>query len=522
MISLQENKETNKESVILLIIDGFGISNKTDLSENIYKVPSIDINLSDKVNNNLKDKVNDNFNAIRSANTFSLNYLSSKYPSFLLEASSTYVGLLKDQIGNSEVGHLTIGAGRIVQQPITRINEDSLRNKLNNSLFNKLDQFNKIHIIGMFSDTGVHSHINHIKYLLNIFKEKSIEVNIHAISDGIDTITTFSEFLNELNDEEIKKIKSLSGRIYAMSRTDYNLTQKYFNCITNEELINNESINIIDYINNYIKEDDEYIKPICFNKDGYIKKDDLVIFSNFRSDRMKQIYKLFIEYNCKTITMTDFGIPSINNIILFNNTIIKNTLGEILTKNNIKQVRIAEKDKKAHVTYFMNGLRFNKFNNEYHYFFEEKEGLNRKVEMSIFKILDKIILLMSKQEKQLIICNLANADIFGHTGSFEKTRDSIDLIDIFIGMIYQSIKKYNYKLLITSDHGNAEEMMINNKINKKHTNNPVPFIIINTKAIQKDGILKKGFSLQDIAPTILNILNIEKPNEMTGESLLFK
>ncbi|KAF7685943.1 2,3-bisphosphoglycerate-independent phosphoglycerate mutase, partial [Cucumispora dikerogammari] len=587
-------------------------------------------NISKNQDNETSDYTNDekSTNAVRSANTFWINYLATNYPSFLLRASSTSVGLLPNQIGNSEVGHLTIGAGRVVEQPITRICYDALEKKLaalayknnfrfftNNSPIN-LNQVNReslkisyssnksmcvqnnVHMIAMFSDTGVHSHIDHVKDLMNILEKKDATVNVHAISDGIDTLKRFSEFIEMWDQQDIKKIKSLAGRMYAMDRSgNQELTMKYFNCITNNSFdINNSTIPTISvntshsvksnsvshirsqrgyigdskntvysspvtrnktvYVTEFLKTNeyktaqDEYIKPTLFDTNSYIKDKEIVIFVNFRADRMKQIYTLFTQTNCKTMTMTDYGVPSQNNLILFENTIVKNSLGEVLDRYEIQQLRLAENEKKFHVTYFLNGLRDQKFNTETHLFFDsasclsetskknntsdendtiEKRNTGRKVEMSIFKLFDHLIHAMASDEKnpnkKIIVCNFANCDVFGHIGSFKKTKQSIDLIDACIGMIYQNIKKYKYKFLITADHGNAEEMVVNGKINKKHTDNLVPFIIVDTEAkkatIESDK-LQQGGSLVNVAPTILDILNIPKPKEMTGVSLLKK
>jgi len=475
------------------------------------------------------------YNAVTRSNTPFLDNLRKKYPHTLLKTDSNAVGLPKNTMGGSEVGHFTMGAGRIVYQSLEEINQS-----IKEGEFYKLKKLKKaaeicrknnsaLHLLGMISDQGVHSHINHLFALLEFAKkEKLKKVYIHAITDGRDVEERSAEkFIKQIN-KKIKEIglgeiATIIGRYYAMDRdTNYERTKKAYELYTKGKGKKEESA--IQAIKNEYKrgtKTDYYIEPIILNKNGLIKTEDSVIFFNYRSDRAKQITEEFTKQT--TTYFVCFGPYSKTAPILFKPKKIKNNLGEFLSKKGKTQVRIAETEKYAHVTFFFNSQEKTAYKGETRIMIPSPKVASyaEKPEMSAEKITSTLSKEINKKNYDLIVLNYANCDLVGHSGDFEATKKAIETVDKCISELVPKALTKGYSIIITADHGNAEFMKYENGDNcPSHTLNPVICIIITKEKIKISKSKNNG--LKDIAPTILDLLKIKKPKEMTGTSLIIK
>lgn len=471
--------------------------------------------------------------AIQDSNCKNMRKLSKKYLSYLIHASGQYVGLHEGTMGNSEVGHLTIGSGRIVKQNILLIDEGfedkTIIEKFHNLLILKKS---KIHLIGLVSDGGIHSHIRHLIKLIKLFHTKFDEIYIHCISDGRDTAPfVFLNFYNELLESchDIKNffIASVGGRYYAMDRdNNVNRINQYFMTLTSDTITSD----IKKYFEKQYKDNknDETIEPALLKKEGKICKEDPILFFNFRADRMRQISKKFLSEEYKIFTLTEYEKNLTENVI-YETKQVKNTIADLLEMNGIEQVHIAETEKYAHVTYFFNGNVEKLHKNETRKIIPSKKASSFATipEMSSKEITEEVILNL-KKGKKFIVSNFGAPDMVGHTGDYKSAIKAVECVDEQIGLIYESCKKYNYVLFITADHGNVEVMFdeIKKGINKKHTNNKVPLIITLPKNVnclsdfENDwGYEDSEFSLTDIAPTILSLFQIDSPKEFTGTKI---
>lgn len=461
-------------------------------------------------------------NAFKNANTPNFDFLWENYPHTVLNASEEYVGLPKGQMGNSEVGHTNIGAGRIVYQSLELINKSFKNHEIDNNeklleIISYVKKNNKkLHIMGLTSDGGIHSHIDHLNGIISIAQKHGLEdkIFIHAITDGRDTLYNSSySYIEKLKSQNIA---SISGRYYAMDRDKrYERTNLYFDTITGNNITN---MSIKDYINNSYtnNETDEFIKPALFIKDGKIEKDDALIWINFRPDRAIQIVNKIISYGTKVLTMM-----KINNEIsapyLFSHEKIKNALGEYLSNLGYTQARIAETEKYAHVTYFFDGGETLNLKGCDQILIPSPKvaTYDLKPEMSAYEITDTLLAKIDNYD--FIILNFANGDMVGHTGNYEKTIEAVEHVDICLGKIINKINEKNGLLIITADHGNCDYMFDKEgNIITSHSLSVVPFIVM-----KKDLTLTNG-NLSDIASTILELCNIDIPKEMTGKSLIKK
>lgn len=461
-------------------------------------------------------------NAFKNANTPNFDFLWENYPHAVLNASEEYVGLPKGQMGNSEVGHTNIGAGRIVYQSLELINKSFKNHEIDNNeklleIISYVKKNNKkLHIMGLTSDGGIHSHIDHLNGIISIAQKHGLEdkIFIHAITDGRDTLYNSSySYIEKLKSQNIA---SISGRYYAMDRDKrYERTNLYFDTITGNNITN---MSIKDYINNSYanNETDEFIKPALFIKDGKIEKDDALIWINFRPDRAIQIVNKIISYGTKVLTMM-----KINNEIsapyLFSHEKIKNTLGEYLSNLGYTQARIAETEKYAHVTYFFDGGETLNLKGCDQILIPSPKvaTYDLKPEMSAYEITDTLLAKIDNYD--FIILNFANGDMVGHTGNYEKTIEAVEHVDICLGKIINKINEKHGLLIITADHGNCDYMFDKEgNIITSHSLSVVPFIVM-----KKDLTLTNG-NLSDIASTILELCNIDIPKEMTGKSLIKK
>lgn len=502
-----------KKLVMLAILDGYGVAPKS------------------------------NGNAISMANTKVMNYLMENYPNTILGASGEDVGLPDGQMGNSEVGHMNIGAGRVVYQSLTRVNI-AVRNKeldkvpaIDKAINNAIKNDGKVHIMGLCSDGGVHSHINHILYLLESCVARGVkEVVVHCFLDGRDVppksaVLYLKQIQDKMDEIGHSKIGVVSGRYYAMDRDkNYDRVQLAY-----DALVYNEAPvkDLYEGINESYEQGvtDEFVVPYIVNGESSIEDNDSVIFANFRPDRAIEIslaltnptktniqnYKQFnnLNYVCMMLYSADvkgeiaFGIQELNNIY-----------GEVISNAGLKQLRIAETEKYAHVTFFFDGGVDRPY-----------EGADRilvnspkvatydlQPEMSAYEVCDKVLEAIKSEKYDTIILNFANCDMVGHTTVIDATVKAVEVVDECVGKIYEAVKAVDGTLLITADHGNADKMLDETgKPFSAHSTNPVPFIITDKKYQLRD-----GGNLGDITPTMLELLGVEQPKEMTGTSLIKK
>ena len=477
-------------------------------------------------------------NAFMNTNKKTFDYLWENYPHSLLEASGEYVGLPNKQMGNSEVGHTNIGAGRIVYQSLELINksikEKSIfQNKNILEVMNHVKENNSnLHLFGLLSDGGIHSHINHLFAILEMCKQQNIKnVYIHAFLDGRDTLPNIAvKFLDELN-EKIKELgigtlSTISGRYYSMDRdNNWDRIKLSYDAIVYGK--GNKNNNYKEAIKDYYSKNiyDEFIPPTII-EEKLIKDNDGLILFNYRPDRARELFTAltnndFNEFetkkfqNIKLVTM----MPVAKEVICqnaFKYEELKNTLGEYIRNLGLKQLRIAETEKYAHVTYFFDGgvEKDLKGSNRILIPSPNVKTYDLKPEMSAYLITDK---LMEELEKDydLVVLNYANGDMVGHTGNYEATKKAVKALDKCLKKLYKKAQEKNYTLLIIADHGNCDYMIDNNNnIVTSHSVSPVPCIVTDKNIKLKNG------RLCDVAPTLLNIMGIEIPSEMTGESLI--
>lgn len=478
-------------------------------------------------------------NAIKNANMNTFNNLWEKYPHSLLDASGEAVGLNSGQAGNSEVGHMTIGAGRVLKQNEILVNEFFENPDLENKNVNKLLSLKEkdVHIMGLCSDGNIHAGVDDFINMYNFLVNNGFtKIHFHLITDGrdtkIDDAPRFVDMIkNVINEKKIGDIVSICGRYYAMDRDEnWNRTKTYYDLVVKGKGLN--SINILSSIkSSYDKGfSDEFIKPIICSK-NVIKNGDVLIWMNYRADRSKQILSTFVNSDSFSIfdvlDMSDLTVFSflpidkkIKTLNLIEKPIIKNSLGLYLSELDFTQARIAESEKFAHVTYFFDGGVDGKIKNceKYHIPSPEVKTYDLKPEMSCVEVTRRIILSMNN-DYDFILANFANPDMVGHTGNMEATTKACMAIDMCLNKILEKACDNFYKVIILADHGNADIMLNpDGSICTTHTNSLVPFIICDDKVkLQERG------SLVNVAPTILDYMDIAIPKEMEEtESLLLE
>jgi 2,3-bisphosphoglycerate-independent phosphoglycerate mutase len=506
----------NNKKVILIIMDGWGLG----------KVKSSD--------------------AIQHANTPFVSSLYNKYPHTTLTTCGEAVGLPEGQMGNSEVGHLNLGAGRIVYQELQRINvavrdgSFAKNEHLLSSVRYAKNNNKPLHLLGLVSDGGVHSHINHIKAICDVCKKEGLSnVFIHAFTYGRDTdpksglgfITELQQHLNRT----VGKIASVSGRYYAMDRDKRWERIKFaYDALVKGE--GNKATDAIAAVEQFYASGitDEFIKPaVVLAEDqqpvATIKEGDVVICFNFRTDRCREItivltqtdmpeygmHKLKLDYT----TMTEYDKTFKNIHIIFENENLNHTLGEELAEHGKKQIRIAETEKYPHVTFFFSGGREIPFDGESRILVPSPKvaTYDLKPEMSAYEVTDKLIPEIENETADFICLNYANADMVGHTGIWEAAIKAVETVDHCVERVVTSALQHDYAIFLTADHGNADYLINEDgSPNTAHTMNPVPLFVIDT---EWRGTLKSG-KLADIAPSILTLMDLPIPKEMTGEILI--
>jgi 2,3-bisphosphoglycerate-independent phosphoglycerate mutase len=506
-----------KKPVMLMILDGFGLSDNVE------------------------------GNAVRASKKPNYDNLLKNYPYTAISASGLDVGLPEGQMGNSEVGHLNIGAGRIIYQELTRITKEIKEGNfyknpaLNLAIEKAIENQSSLHLMGLLSDGGVHSHIDHVKALITLCKEKGLKkVYVHGFLDGRDVPPTSAlQYINELEqhmlDEETGNFATISGRYYAMDRDNrWERVQLAYNAMVNGEgnVANTpqEAVELAYHDN----KNDEFVLPTVILKQqkpmAKIQNKDSIIFFNFRPDRAREITRalndrefsgfsreqLDLTYVC--MTQYDKTIENVH--VAYRTESYVNTLGEYISNKGLKQLRIAETEKYAHVTFFFNGgvEAPNKDEDRVLIPSPKVATYDLKPEMSAEEVTDKMINLLDEDKYDMIILNFANPDMVGHTGVVEAAIKAIETVDSCLGRVANKILEKDGTLFITADHGNAESMIdySTGKPMTAHTTNLVPFVYVAKDAKP----LRQGGILADIAPTMLQVMNLEKPVEMTGESLI--
>jgi 2,3-bisphosphoglycerate-independent phosphoglycerate mutase len=498
-------------------------------------------------------------NAIAQANTPTVDKLIRHYPQTLLQASGISVGLPWGEVGNSEVGHLTLGTGRVIYQSLPRITlsiQDG--NFFTNEAFlstaeNVKKNKSALHIMGLASNGGVHSSLEHLYALLEFSKNNGLEkVYLHLFTDGRDSppqsgIKVIRDIEERLKDYPAVRIVSLSGRYFAMDRNDnWNRTEKAYSLLT-EGIGKKEKSAQAALQKSYDRNiTDEFVEPIVIEDENgvihTIKEKDSVIFFNFREDRARQITKAFTlptfsKFKRKKylsdvdfVTMTKYE-ESLPVKVAFGPQEIKNCLGEVLSHNNIKQFRIAETEKYAHVTYFFNGGREEPFPGEDHVLIPSQSvsTYDKAPEMSASQITEKVLRELGEGKYGFTLINFANADMVGHTGKLKPAIAAVEAVDECLGKLVPEILKIGGHIFITADHGNAEEIINprTEEIDTEHSSFPVPFWYLNPanqKQKNESQIVSATSNVQgilsDVAPTILAVMNISVPPEMTGQNLM--
>ncbi len=513
----EQTKKRNlimKNKVLLAIMDGWGVSDKNE------------------------------HNAISESGSPNFNKIIEKYPNITIYADGEHVGLPDGQMGNSEVGHLNLGAGRVVYQELTRINKSIREGEFfkNENLLNAIEHAQKnnssLHLMGLVSDGGVHSAMGHLFALIDLAKTHNLsKVYVHAFLDGRDTppqsaITYLQEVEEKLSKENLPKIATVSGRYYAMDRDNrWDRVEKAYNCLILGEGEKAESaVKAVE--NSYADgKNDEFVLPTMIeNGNSRIQDDDALIFFNFRPDRAREITRAIalkdfsgferkkvlnnLFFVCFTQYDETFGLP-----VAFPPHHLTNILGEVLDKEGIAQLRTAETEKYAHVTFFFNGGVEEPFATETRVLVTSPKvaTYDLQPEMSAYQVRDIVLEALDSDKYGFILVNFANPDMVGHTGDEQAAIKAVKTVDECIGKIVKKVEENGYAMLLTADHGNAECMATDEgKPFTAHTNNKVPLVLINAgdKKMKSDG------ALSDVAPTVLELMGIEKPKEMTGSSLI--
>lgn len=478
-------------------------------------------------------------NAIAAAKKPHLDAIFNEYPHTLIQASGEAVGLPDGQMGNSEVGHMNIGAGRIVFQSLTRVNIAVRENTLismpaiHEAVEHAKKNHSALHVMGLMSDGGVHSHIDHIIYLMNEAKKQGVEkVYVHAFLDGRDVPPkSAKKYLTMLQAACIEgvKIGVVSGRYYAMDRDkNYDRTQLAYNALVYGDAPVKDLLDGID--ESYAEGiTDEFVKPYIVTEGSNIKENDSVIFANFRPDRAIQISTAITNPTATTMTRYEqfknicfvsmmLYSENVKGLVNFGIQKLDNMYGDVISQRGLKQLRIAETEKYAHVTFFFDGGVDKEIPGAKRILIHSPKvaTFDMKPEMSAYEVTDAVLEAIKSEEFDTIILNYANCDMVGHTANFEATVKAVETVDECVGKVYKAVKAVNGTLIITADHGNADMVIDENGLPfSAHTTNPVPFLIT-----RKDIILQDTGNLGDIAPTMLDLLGEEKPVEMTGRSMI--
>lgn len=509
----------SKRPTVLMILDGYGLNDKHEA------------------------------NAVYEAKTPVMDSLMAEYPFVKGNASGMAVGLPEGQMGNSEVGHLNMGAGRIVYQELTRITKeiqdgDFFKNSaLMDAVNNAKEKNSALHLFGLLSDGGVHSHNTHLYGLLELAKRNGLEkVYVHCFLDGRDTPPAsgkdyVAELVEKMDELGVGKVASVMGRYYAMDRDNrWDRVEKAYNAmVKGEGIAANDGVGAVAASYEDGKTD-EFVIPAVVMENGApvatIKDNDSVIFFNFRPDRAREITRAFCDDGFEGfarekrlaltyVCFTEYDVTIPNKEVAFHKVEIKNTFGEFLAAHNMTQARIAETEKYAHVTFFFNGGVEEPNPGEERILVKSPKvaTYDLQPEMSAYQVCDKLVEAITSEKYDVIIINFANPDMVGHTGVEKAAIKAIEVVDECVGKAVDALIKVNGQMIICADHGNAEQLVdyATGEPFTAHTTNPVPFILVN---YDKDYTLAEGGCLADLVPTMIEMMGMEKPAEMTGKSLL--
>ncbi|MBR5524934.1 MAG: 2,3-bisphosphoglycerate-independent phosphoglycerate mutase [Clostridia bacterium] len=482
-------------------------------------------------------------NAIEAANTPNLSKIFSENPTTYIGASGLDVGLPDGQMGNSEVGHTNIGAGRVVYQMLVKISKsitdgDFFENEaLQKAIANCKANNSALHLMGLLSDGGVHSHIEHLYGLLELAKRNGLDkVYVHALMDGRDVPPTsgvdfMAQLCNKMKEIGVGKVATVMGRYYAMDRDfAWDRVEKAYAAMVYGE--GNTAEDAVEAMKaSYAAEvTDEFVIPTVLDKDGTIKANDSVVFFNFRPDRARQITRTFVDadfdgferkngfFPLEYVCMTSYDATMPNVEVAFGPQELTMTMGEVISKNNMTQLRIAETQKYAHVTFFFNGGEERTFPGEDRILIQSPDvpTFDLKPEMSAYEVCDAVVEQINAGKYDVIILNYANCDMVGHTGIFDAAKAAVEAVDTCVGKTVAATLAMGGTAIITADHGNADKMYEpDGSPFTAHTTFPVPFCVVG-----KECALREGGRLADIVPTMLQILGLEQPAEMTGVSLI--
>ena len=482
-------------------------------------------------------------NAIEAASTPALDKIFSSNPGTVIGASGMDVGLPDGQMGNSEVGHTNMGAGRIVYQELTRITKsiadgDFFNNEaLNLAMDNALNNGTALHLFGLLSDGGVHSHNEHLYGILEMAKKKGLgEVFVHAFLDGRDVPPSsgkdfVAQCVEKMNEIGVGKIASVMGRYYAMDRDNrWERVEKAYAAMVYGE--GEQNACPVDAVQKSYENDvtDEFVLPTVIEGTKRISANDSVVFFNFRPDRAREITRTFVDdeftgferregrFPLTYVCMTQYDATMPNVSVAFKPQSLTNTLGEYLSKMGKTQLRIAETEKYAHVTFFFNGGVEKQYDGEDRILVASPKVATYDLQphMSAYEVTDKCVEAIKSGKYDVVILNFANCDMVGHTGVFDAAKAAVEAVDKGVGAVTKAVEEMGGISLITADHGNADRMYdVDGSPFTAHTTNPVPFIVVG-----KDCELREGGCLADIAPTMLEILGLPQPEEMTGKSLI--
>lgn len=511
----------SKKPTVLMILDGYGLNEKTE------------------------------GNAVKEAKTPVMDKLMQEYPFVKGYASGMAVGLPDGQMGNSEVGHLNMGAGRIIYQELTKITKeiqdgDFFKNPaLLDAVKNAKDKGTSLHMFGLLSDGGVHSHNTHLYALLELAKKEGLsKVYVHCFLDGRDTPpASGKDYVQQLSDKMqeigVGEIASVMGRYYAMDRDNrWDRVELAYNAMV-KGIGHTADSGVAAVQQSYDDgKNDEFVIPTVVVKNGApvatIQDDDSVIFFNFRPDRAREITRTFCSDDfdgfkrgsrIKTcyVCFTEYDETIPNKEVAFHKTAITNTFGEFLAANNLKQARIAETEKYAHVTFFFNGGVEEPNEGEERILVKSPKvpTYDMQPEMSAYEVCDNLVNAIKSEKYDVIIINFANPDMVGHTGVEEAAIKAVEAVDECVGKAVDAVKEVGGQMFICADHGNAEQLKdyVTGETFTAHTTNPVPFILVNADPGYG---LREGGCLADIAPTLIELMGMEQPKEMTGKSLLIR
>jgi 2,3-bisphosphoglycerate-independent phosphoglycerate mutase len=483
--------------------------------------------------------------AVRAADTPNVDRFREQGASTTLETHGRRVGLPEGQMGNSEVGHLNIGAGRVVKQETTRITDDIRDGDLgdNEALVSAFEYASehdgRVHFMGLVSDGGVHSAQSHLHALIDIAAERDAEAVTHAFTDGRDTAPTGGEgYLESLTAHAEKRgtghVATVTGRYYAMDRDqNWERTRKAYDAIVEREAEYTADTAVDAVTQSYERDTtDEFVEPTLIEGRPALSDGDSIVFFNFRSDRARQLTRMLADIDpdwgfatdppeTRLVTMTEydktFDLP-----VAYPPHQPENVLGEVIADTDHTQLRIAETEKYAHVTYFLNGGREVEFPGEHREIVESPDvpTYDQQPEMSAPEVTDTAVEMIESEDPDAMVLNYANPDMVGHTGDFDAAVAAVEAVDEQVGRLVEAIHAAGGAALVTADHGNADDMGTVENPHTAHTLNPVPFVYLDADGTDGGRTARAGGTLADVAPTLLSLVGIEKPDAMTGESLL--